>query len=108
MKIRNYCSGSSNSDGMKNWLLSTLFVGTHILSAQSSDTLSTATILAEGLDFSENRTVVDSTQLGLLDIATYLQKRFPFSNSSVCARQHCYFEFRRCQQRAEQSGMGRY
>ena len=74
MKIRNYCSGSSNSDGMKNWLLSTFFVGTHILSAQSSDTLSTATILAEGLDFSESRTVVDSTQLGLLDIATYLQK----------------------------------
>ena len=33
-----------------------------------------ATILAEGLEFSENRTVVDSTQLGLLDIATYLQK----------------------------------
>jgi len=49
-------------------------LGTHILSAQSSDTLSTATILAEGLDLSENRTVVDSTQLGLLDIATYLQK----------------------------------
>lgn len=49
-------------------------VSTFIVNAQSADTLNTATILAEGLEYSENRTLVDSTVQGLSDVATYLQK----------------------------------
>lgn len=59
---------------MKNWYLLAFTVSVYITTAQSADTLSTATILAEGLEYSENRTLVDSTVQGLSDIATYLQK----------------------------------
>ena len=59
---------------MKNWYLLALVASSYIASAQSADTLNTATILAEGLEYSENRTLVDSTIHGLSDVATYLQK----------------------------------
>ncbi len=59
---------------MKNWYLLAFTVSAYITTAQSADTLSTATILAEGLEYSENRTLVDSTVQGLSDVATYLQK----------------------------------
>lgn len=59
---------------MKKCYLLALVVSYFSAAAQSADTLSTATILAEGLEYSENRTVVDSTLQGLSDVAAYLQK----------------------------------
>ncbi len=59
---------------MKKWYLLAFMASAYIVTAQSADTLSTATILADGLEFSENRTLVDSTIHGLSDVANYLQK----------------------------------
>ena len=59
---------------MKKWYLLAFMASAYIVTAQSADTLSTATILAGGLEYSESRTLVDSTVQGLSDVATYLQK----------------------------------
>ena len=59
---------------MKNLYLLAFMASACIVNAQSADTLNTATILAEGLEYSEQRTLVDSIVHGLSDVAAYLQK----------------------------------